>query len=53
MDVLSDYQTTYHTKKVDVAKKVNLKWEIDTLLIADQNNVIRTNYITAQIDKTQ
>ena len=34
-------------------KKVNLKRETESLLIAAQNNAIRTNHIKARIDKTQ
>ena len=32
---------------------INLKRETDSLLIAAQNNAIRTNHIKARIDKTQ
>ena len=38
---------------MDVAKKGNLKRETESLLIATQNNGIRTNHIKARIDKTQ
>ena len=34
-------------------KKGNLKRETESLLIATQNNAIRTNHIEARIDKTQ
>ena len=34
-------------------RKENFKREIESLLIATGNNVIRTNYIKAKIDKTQ
>ena len=34
-------------------RKENLKREAESLLIAAQNNAIRTNYIKARIDKTQ
>ena len=34
-------------------KKGNLKRETESLLIAAQNNAIRTNHIKARIDKTQ
>ena len=34
-------------------RKENVKKEIETLLIAVRNNVIRTNYIKAKIDKMQ
>ena len=34
-------------------RKWNLKWETESLLIAAQNNVIRTNHIKARIDKMQ
>ena len=40
-------------KNVDVTKKVNLKRGTESLLIAAQNNVKRTNHIKARIDKTQ
>ena len=33
--------------------KANLKRETESLLIATQNNVIRTNYIKVKIDNTQ
>ena len=36
---------------MDVAKKGNLKRETESLLIAVQNNTIRTNHIKARIDK--
>ena len=36
----------------NMAKKVNLQKETESLLIAAQNNTIRTNYIKARIDKT-
>ena len=34
-------------------RKGNLKRETESLLIAAQNNAIRTNYVKARIDKTQ
>ena len=34
-------------------RKKNLKRETESLIIAAQNNDIRTNYIKAKIDKTQ
>ena len=34
-------------------RKGNLKRETESLIIAAQNNAIRTNYIKAKIDKTQ
>ena len=34
-------------------KKGNLKRETESLLIATQNNTIRTNYVKGKIDKTQ
>ena len=34
-------------------RKGNLKRETESLLIASQNNTIRTNYINARIDKTR
>ena len=36
-----------------MAKKRNLKRETESLLIAAQDNAIRTNHIKAKIDKTQ
>ena len=36
-----------------MAKKWNFKREIESLLIAAQNNAIRPNQIQARIDKTQ
>ena len=47
------FKETYHTKNMDVAEKRNLKREIESLLIAAQNNTIKTNHIKARIDKTQ
>ena len=35
-----------------MAKKGNFKRETEYLLIAAQNNAVRTNYIAARIDKT-
>ena len=37
----------------DIAKKGNFLRETESLLIATQNNAIRTNYIKAKIDSTQ
>ena len=36
-----------------MARKGNIKREIESLLIVSQNNAIRTNYVKAKIDKTQ
>ena len=47
MDISSDKQAKYHTSKLGHGK------EIESLLIATQNNAIRTNYIEAKIEKTQ
>ena len=41
----------YHN--LDLAKKGNFKRETESLLIAAQDNAIRTNNIKARIDKTQ
>ena len=38
-------------ENIDVAKKRNIKREIEYLLIAAQNNAIRMNHIKARIDK--
>ena len=38
---------------LDMAKKNKLKNETESLLIAAQNNTIRTNYIKAKIDQTK
>ena len=38
---------------MDVAKKGILERKTESLLIATQNNAVRTNYIKARIDKTQ
>ena len=38
---------------MDLAKKINLRRETESLLIAVQDNAIRTNHIKARIDKTQ
>ena len=43
-----------HTRKTWTwLRKGNFKREIESLLIAAQNNAIRTNHIKARIDKTQ
>ena len=42
-----------HKKTWMWLRKGNLKRETESLLIAAQNNVIRTNHIKARIDKTQ
>ena len=44
----------HHTwENLGVAKKGNLKKEIESLQIAAQNNTIRTNHIKARTDKMQ
>ena len=40
-------------EKLEVAKKMNLKRETESLLIATQNTAIWTNHIKVIIDKTQ
>ena len=42
-----------HEKTWTWLRKGNLKRETESLIIAAQNNAIRTNYIKAIIDKTQ
>ena len=42
-----------HEKTWTWLKKGNLKRETESLLIAAQNNAIRTNHVKARIDKTQ
>ena len=42
-----------HQKTWTWLKKGNLKRETESLLIAAQDNDIRTNYVKARIDKTQ
>ena len=42
-----------HEKTWTWLKKGNLRRKTESLLIAAQNNAIRTNYIKARIDKTQ
>ena len=42
-----------HEKTRTWLRKGNFKREIESLLIAAQNNAIRTNHIKARIDKTQ
>ena len=45
--------TVSHEKTWTWLRKSNLKREAESLLIAAQNNAIRTNDIKARIDKTQ
>ena len=42
-----------HEKTWKWLRKGNLKRERESVLIAAQNNTIRTNYVKARIDKTQ
>ena len=42
-----------HDKTWTCLRKVNFKREIESLLIAAQDNAIRTNHVKARIDKTQ
>ena len=42
-----------HDKTRTWLRKGNFKWETESLLIAAQNNAIRTSHIKARIDKTQ
>ena len=42
-----------HEKIWTWLRKRNLKWETQSLLVAAQNNAIRTNHIKTRIDKTQ
>ena len=42
-----------HDKPWTWLRKGNFKWETNSLLIAAQNNVVRTNHVKARIDKTQ
>ena len=50
LDVLSDI---LHEKTWTWQRKGDLEWETEYLLIAAQNNTIKTNHIIARIDKTQ
>ena len=49
MKILNDKLMKLHPRK----QKRNLKKEIESLLIATQNNAIKNFYIKAEIDKTQ
>ena len=40
-------------ENLDLAKKINFKRETESLLIAAQDNTVRTNHVKARIDKTQ
>ena len=42
-----------HQKTLTCLRKGNLNREIESLLVAAQDNAIRTNHIKARIDKTQ
>ena len=47
-------RNNYNNEKMSTCpRKGNLKRETESLLIAAQNNAIRTNHIKARIDKTQ
>ena len=48
MDTSSDKQAKSHSKNLHMAKR-----ETESLLIAAQNNAIKTNYVKVKIDKTQ
>ena len=54
MDI-SMWQTSEisHEKIRTGLRKGNLKRETESLLIAAQNNAIKTNYVKARIDKTK
>ena len=52
MDISSDKRNLTR-KNLDGAKKKNLKRENESLLIAAQNNAIRTKYVTVRIDRTR
>ena len=52
MEISSDKQTISHTRKLWYGwEKVSLKRETESILIATENDAIRTNYIKAKIDK--
>ena len=56
MDISSDKQAKLFTRDqdLDLARKgQNIKKELESFLIAAQNNDIRINYVKAKIDKTQ
>ena len=58
MDISSNKPAKSYTKKIGhgygkETLKGNLKRETESILIATQNNAIRTNYIKVKIDKTQ
>ena len=54
MVALNDEQaTSYMKKRLMGLKKGKFKRETDSLLIASQNNAIRTNHIKARVDKMQ
>ena len=54
MGVSSEEQVNSHTGKVWHGLEMgNLKRETESLMIAAQNNAIRTNEVKAKIDKTQ
>ena len=46
-------KTISHYKTWTCLRKGNFKRETESLLIAAQNNTVRTNHIKARIDKTQ
>ena len=54
MGIPSDKRAKSHSRRTEHEyKKGNLKKEINSLLVAVQNNAIRTNSIQAKIDNAQ
>ena len=53
MPLNKETKPNHQTKTWTWLRKGNLKRETESLLIAAQNNAIRTNNIKARIDKTQ
>ena len=53
MDISCDKLAKSHEEIWTCLRKANFKRKTESLLIAAENNAIRTNYIKAKIDKTQ
>ena len=54
MDILSDKQAKFHTRKLGlVSESETLREKLNLFFIAAQGNAIMSNYVKARIEKTQ